>query len=203
MDINENNPETFADRVLSCRNALGLSQLQLAKKIGASHGSIQNYENGSFPKGEFAIKLATVFECSIDWLLTGKGEAPIYKDGKRVHRQRFDQGQKTPMLKAKYMVYRQEYQTKKRLNKLTLLYDFLIKSVYGDRRKNEIQSWVEDEDVCRVCGPPVVFIRDLDPDRNIESVKQLADQFNAGKLKEFPPYFPGCSFNVLADRKRN
>lgn len=96
MDINENNPETFADRVLSCRNALGLSQLQLAKKIGASHGSIQNYENGSFPKGEFAIKLATVFECSIDWLLTGKGEAPIYKDGKRVHRQRFDQGQKTP-----------------------------------------------------------------------------------------------------------
>ena len=128
---------------------------------------------------------------------------PKNKDGWILAVKGVDKEKLIPLLKAKYMVYRQEYQTKKRLNKLTLLYDFLIKSVYGDRRKNEIQSWVEDEDVCRVCGPPVVFIRDLDPDRNIESVKQLADQFNAGKLKEFPPYFPGCSFNVLADRKRN
>jgi transcriptional regulator with XRE-family HTH domain len=84
VDTDKNKSKAFADRVLMCRNGLRLSQLQIAKKIGSSHGSIQNYESGSFPKGEFAIKLAEVFECSIDWLLAGKGDAPIYKDGKRV-----------------------------------------------------------------------------------------------------------------------
>jgi transcriptional regulator with XRE-family HTH domain len=83
--MNKNKSKTFAQRVLECRSGLKLSQLQLAKKIGSSHGSIQNYENGSLPKGEFAIKLAKVFGCSIDWLLTGKGEPPIYKDGKRIY----------------------------------------------------------------------------------------------------------------------
>jgi transcriptional regulator with XRE-family HTH domain len=85
VNTDENKPKTFAERVLMCRTGLNLSQLQLAKKIGSSHGSIQNYENGSLPKGEFAIKLAEMFECSIDWLLTGKGEAPIYKEGRRVY----------------------------------------------------------------------------------------------------------------------
>lgn len=71
---------TFGERVSKLRAAYGLSQSQLAKKIGASHGSIQNYEANSLPKGEYAIKLAEVFECSIDWLLTGSD--PIYKDKK-------------------------------------------------------------------------------------------------------------------------
>ena len=72
--------ETFGERVFRLRTALGLSQSQLARKIGASHGSIQNYEANSLPKGEYAIKLAGVFNCSIDWLLTGKNTVPIYKD---------------------------------------------------------------------------------------------------------------------------
>lgn len=65
------------------RNKLGLSQIQLAKKIGASHGSIQNYESNSLPKGEYAIKLAEVFNCSIDWLLTGNDNN--YKNPRSAH----------------------------------------------------------------------------------------------------------------------
>lgn len=67
--------ESFGERVFRLRNQLGYSQAQLAKKIGASHGSIQNYESNSLPKGEYAIKLAEVFNCTIDWLLTGKDPA--------------------------------------------------------------------------------------------------------------------------------
>ncbi|MCG8550169.1 MAG: helix-turn-helix transcriptional regulator [Desulfobacterales bacterium] len=67
-----NKDEQFAIRVFNTRKRLGLSQLQLAKKIGASKGTIQNYEAGSLPRGEYAIGLAEVFNCSIDWLLTGK-----------------------------------------------------------------------------------------------------------------------------------
>ena len=74
--------ESFGERVYRLRNKLGLSQIQLAKKIGASHGSIQNYESNSLPKGEYAIKLAEVFNCSIDWLLTGNDNN--YKDRKSV-----------------------------------------------------------------------------------------------------------------------
>jgi len=67
-----NKDELFAVRVFKARKRLGLSQMQLAKKIGASKGTIQNYEAGSLPKGEYAIGLADVFNCSIDWLLTGR-----------------------------------------------------------------------------------------------------------------------------------
>jgi len=61
----------FANRVFESRQKLRLSQMQLAKKIGSSKGTIQNYEAGTLPKGEYAINLAKVFDCSIDWLLTG------------------------------------------------------------------------------------------------------------------------------------
>jgi hypothetical protein len=127
---------------------------------------------------------------------------PKNKDGWILAIKSIDKKILTSLLEEKYRGYRQKYEKKRRLEKLSLLYAFLIKSVYGDRRKIEIQDWIEDGDRCRVFGPPVVFISDFDSDRNIECVKQLADQFNAGKLKEFPPYFPGCSFNILADRKR-
>lgn len=59
-------------RVLEKKTILRFSQAELAKKIGASKGAKQNNEAGALPKGEYAISLAMIFDCSIDWLLTGK-----------------------------------------------------------------------------------------------------------------------------------
>jgi len=44
MTLPGNKNEEFTIRVFNARKRLGLSQMQLAKKIGASKGTIQNYE---------------------------------------------------------------------------------------------------------------------------------------------------------------
>ncbi|GFK94454.1 HTH-type transcriptional regulator PrtR [Fundidesulfovibrio magnetotacticus] len=65
----------FGERVRKAREVLGLSQQEFASKVGVSVTTIQNYEGGKLPKGEHAISLAKCLGCSIDWLLTGAGEA--------------------------------------------------------------------------------------------------------------------------------
>lgn len=71
------NPDKFGERVKAARIQRGFSQAELARKIGVSATTIQNYESGQFPKGELAVQLATHLECTLDWLLAGKGAAPF------------------------------------------------------------------------------------------------------------------------------
>lgn len=63
----------FADRLRSRRENLGITQENLALRIGVSKTTIQNYESGQLPKGEYAIALADVLSCTLDWLLGGRG----------------------------------------------------------------------------------------------------------------------------------
>lgn len=58
-------------RVKSARQKIHLSQAELARKVGVSTTTIQNYESGQFPKGEHAVGLAVALGCSLDWLLAG------------------------------------------------------------------------------------------------------------------------------------
>ena len=69
---NFNKGEAFGERLKDLRNAKGLSQKDLAARIGVSTTTIQNYERGQLPNGEYAILLAEVLDCPIEWLLTGK-----------------------------------------------------------------------------------------------------------------------------------
>jgi len=64
--------DDFGLRLKVRREKLKDSQAGLAKKIGVSKTSIQNYESGKIPNGEHIIKLAKALNCSIDWLLTGQ-----------------------------------------------------------------------------------------------------------------------------------
>lgn len=66
----------FGVRLKGRRQKYNLSQLELATKIGASKNTIQRYESGELPKGNYLIAIADVLECSIDWLLRGDD----YKD---------------------------------------------------------------------------------------------------------------------------
>ena len=63
----------FADRLRRRRLALGLRQQDLAAQVGVSLTTIQQYENGQLPKGEFAVRLGAALRCSLDWLLAGQG----------------------------------------------------------------------------------------------------------------------------------
>lgn len=64
--------KNFVKRLKLSRKKQKLSQKKLAQKIGVSTVTIQNYENGHYPKGEYLIALSSELGCSLDWLLTGK-----------------------------------------------------------------------------------------------------------------------------------
>ncbi|WP_222705769.1 LexA family transcriptional regulator [Salidesulfovibrio onnuriiensis] len=61
----------LGQRVKTARQRARLSQVELARKVGVSTTTIQNYESGQFPKGDHAVGLASALECSLDWLLAG------------------------------------------------------------------------------------------------------------------------------------
>ena len=60
----------FAKRLASVRSDLGLSQDELASKVGVSKDTIMNWERGSnTPRLDTACRLADVLQCAIDDLV--------------------------------------------------------------------------------------------------------------------------------------
>lgn len=58
------------ERIKSLRKEKGWSQGELAEKVGADGRQISRYENGHItPSAEVLVKLAQVFEVSVDYLL--------------------------------------------------------------------------------------------------------------------------------------
>ena len=66
---------TFGDRIAAARDALGLSQQELANRIGVRLATLQNWEGDrAEPRANKLQMLAGVLNVSIVWLLTGEGE---------------------------------------------------------------------------------------------------------------------------------
>ncbi len=70
----------FGQRLRQRRENLGLRKQELAARIGVSLTTIQQYENGQMPKGEFAVRLGEVLQCSLDWLLAGRIETQAHAE---------------------------------------------------------------------------------------------------------------------------
>ena len=52
------------------RNNAGLTQVELAERIGISQGSLSSYENGKdIPSVNTLISMADVFKCTLDELV--------------------------------------------------------------------------------------------------------------------------------------
>ena len=70
-------------RLKELRNEKGLTQKELAKKIDSTDKSIWAYENNvAIPPLDVLLKLADVFECSIDYLVSRSddfGNISIYR----------------------------------------------------------------------------------------------------------------------------
>lgn len=61
--------EQFKDRLKELREEAGISMQQLANIIGVSNAAICKWENGiAEPKVSYLIKLASYFNCTIDFL---------------------------------------------------------------------------------------------------------------------------------------
>ena len=69
---------TFGDRLAAAREALGLSQAQLASRSGVRLSTIQNWESDrSEPRANKLQMVAGLLNVSIIWLLTGQGEGGV------------------------------------------------------------------------------------------------------------------------------
>jgi transcriptional regulator with XRE-family HTH domain len=71
---------TMGQRIKQARLAKGLTQTELAKKIGASsHSIICDYETGKRGKKRpdiaMLVKLSAILDISIDWLFLGKKDS--------------------------------------------------------------------------------------------------------------------------------
>lgn len=68
---------TFGDRLAAAREAAGLSQKQLAERLGVKAGTYRNWEDdASEPRANRLTMLAGILGVSMRWLMTGSGEGP-------------------------------------------------------------------------------------------------------------------------------
>lgn len=75
---------TFGDRLAAAREAAGLSQKDLAQRVGIKTGTLRNWEDDlSAPRAHRLSIFAGILGVSLSWLLTGEGEglsAPTEED---------------------------------------------------------------------------------------------------------------------------
>lgn len=66
---------TFGDRLAAAREAAGLTQKELAQRVGVKAGTMRNWEDDlSEPRANRLNMLAGILGVSLSWLLTGEGE---------------------------------------------------------------------------------------------------------------------------------
>ena len=63
----------FSKQLQKLRKQSGITQEQLATKLGVTAQAVSKWENGSYPDGDLLPKIADIFDVSIDNLY-GRGE---------------------------------------------------------------------------------------------------------------------------------
>lgn len=75
---------TFGDRLTAAREAAGLSQRELAERLGVREKTVAAWENDmAEPRGNRVQMLAGMLGVSLMWLLTGEGEGVAPPDAGR------------------------------------------------------------------------------------------------------------------------
>ncbi|MEM8731009.1 MAG: helix-turn-helix transcriptional regulator [Pseudomonadota bacterium] len=68
---------TFGDRIAGARELAGMSQAQLARRLGVKKNTILAWEDDrSDPRANRLQMMAGLLNVSITWLLTGEGDGP-------------------------------------------------------------------------------------------------------------------------------
>lgn len=69
---------TFGDRLAAARDAAGMDQRALARRLGVKLKTVESWENDvSEPRANKLQMVAGVLNVSIRWLLTGEGEGGL------------------------------------------------------------------------------------------------------------------------------
>ena len=70
-----NESATFGDRIAAAREALGMTEKDLSRRMGISAKTLQGWEaDTAEPRANKLQMLAGMLNVSIKWLLTGEGE---------------------------------------------------------------------------------------------------------------------------------
>ncbi len=70
-----NEAATFGDRLAAARDVLGMSDAELARRIGVKLKTVRNWEQDvAEPRANKLNRLAGVLNVSFRWLLTGEGD---------------------------------------------------------------------------------------------------------------------------------
>jgi transcriptional regulator with XRE-family HTH domain len=84
LSVNEyfaNESSTFGDRIIAAREAVGLSQSELARKLGVQLKTVKKWEEDlSEPRANKLQMIAGLLNVSITWLIMGHGtglEGPL------------------------------------------------------------------------------------------------------------------------------
>lgn len=73
---------TFGDRLMLAREAVGVSQNELAHRIGVKLPTLRNWEEDrSEPRANKIQLLAGMLNVSMGWLMSGHGVAPVEHTG--------------------------------------------------------------------------------------------------------------------------
>ena len=71
-----------ADKIKFLREQIGLTQSDLAKKLGITRSSVNAWEMGiSVPSTQYVVELAIIFRVSTDYLLGMKTSAAVSVEG--------------------------------------------------------------------------------------------------------------------------
>ncbi|MEM8752404.1 MAG: helix-turn-helix domain-containing protein [Pseudomonadota bacterium] len=77
LDEYGNDYATFGDRLAAAREAAGLGQGQLAKRLGVKRLTVRNWEEDrAEPRANKLQMLAGILNVSLIWLMTGEGDGP-------------------------------------------------------------------------------------------------------------------------------
>ena len=71
-----------ADKIKHLREQMGITQADLAKKLGITRSSVNAWELGiSVPSTQYVVELADIFKVSTDYLLGVKATASVSVEG--------------------------------------------------------------------------------------------------------------------------
>ena len=72
---------TFGDRLAAAREAAGLDQKDLARRVGVKSSTLRNWENDlAEPRANRLTMLSGILGVSLRWLLTGEGDGVLPPD---------------------------------------------------------------------------------------------------------------------------
>ncbi|MFV9079407.1 helix-turn-helix transcriptional regulator [Serratia fonticola] len=100
MQSDDNNSnKVVGERIKQRRAVLGLSQLQVAKKLGVSMQAVSLWEQGKTSLSSAKLSaLAEVLECNIYWLLEGQGDPlDVIEKKEHIHDKYISDMQESPL----------------------------------------------------------------------------------------------------------